>query len=184
MISGTAYKAGGVTAAEGSIIYASIGNSQVLSSLVDSSGAWGLDIAPIRAADYQSYYAHADSDNINITVQGAGDGTDSQTVTITSAKAGAPAMEASIAAEVSLVDGWNLITLPIEPVDSYTASTMAADINSQGGGVSQVFHWNATKGGWDFYLVDIQYGTDFNIELGEGYLFQSTTSSTWSIPGS
>jgi len=51
-ITGTAYKVGGVTAAEGTIIYVTIDTSQILSVLVDSSGAWGLDIAPIRAADY------------------------------------------------------------------------------------------------------------------------------------
>lgn len=93
-------------------------------------------------------------------------------------------MEVSIAAQLTLVDGWNLIALPVEPATSYTASTAAAEINDQSGSITQVFWWNAAAGGWDFYLVDIQYGTDFDIELGEGYLFQSTTSSTWSIPGS
>ncbi len=92
-------------------------------------------------------------------------------------------MEVSIAAEVSLVDGWNLIALPVEPATSYTASSMAAEINSQGGHVTQVFWWNATAGSWDFYLVDIQYGTDFNIEVGYGYLLQNTTPTTWTYSG-
>jgi len=183
-ITGTAYKTGGVTAAEGTIIYVSIGTSQVLSTLVDSSGAWGLDIAAIRAADYQSYYTYSDSDNITVEAQGAADGLATQTVTVTIAKAGAPAMEVSIAAEVSLVNGWNLIALPVEPATSYTASTMAAEINSQNGNVIQVFWWNAAAGSWDFYLADMGFGTDFNIELGEGYLLKSTTASTWAVPSS
>ncbi|HEY40239.1 MAG TPA: hypothetical protein G4O18_00065, partial [Dehalococcoidia bacterium] len=184
MINGTTNKTGGTTAAEGAIVYAQIGTSQVLSSLVDSSGTWGLNIAPIRTADFQSYYTHADTDEISVEAQGAGDGSDSQTVTISTAKSGAPAMEVSIAAQLDFVDGWNLVALPVEPATSYTASTAAAQINDQGGNITQVFWWNAAAGGWDFYLVEIQYGTDFDIELGEGYLFQSSTASTWSIPGS
>jgi len=183
-ITGTAYKTGGVTAAEGTIIYVSIGTSQKLSTLVDSSGAWGLDIAAIRAADYQSYYAHSDSDNITVEAQGAADGLATQTVTVATAKAGAPAMEVSIAAEVSLVNGWNLIALPVEPATSYTANTMAAEINNQDGNVTQVFWWNAAAGSWDFYLVEMEFGNDFNVELGEGYLLKSTTASTWAVPSS
>ena len=183
-ITGTAYKIGGVTAAEGTIVYVNIGTSQTLSTLVDSDGAWGLDIDAIRAADYQSYYAHSDSDNITIEAQGAADGLATQTVTVTTAKTGAPAMEVSIAAEVSLVNGWNLIALPVEPATSYTASTMAAGINNQGGNVTQVFWWNAAAGSWDFYLADIGFGPDFNVELGEGYLLKSTTASTWTVPSS
>ncbi len=184
MISGTTYKTGGVTAAEGAIIYVSIGSSQTLSILVDETGIWGLDIAAIRTADYLSYYQHDDEDSISAVAQGAADGSGSQTATIATAEDGAPAMEVSIAAQVSLVDGWNLIALPVEPATSYTASTAAAEINTQGGGVTQVFWWDAAAGSWDFYLVTISYGPDFAVELGEGYLLRSTTESTWTIPGS
>jgi len=92
MISGKVYRTDGVTAAEGSIIYASIGTSQVLSVLVDSSGTWGLNIAPIRAADYQSYHTYSDSDSVSLEVQGSTDGTITQVVPITAAKTGAPDM--------------------------------------------------------------------------------------------
>jgi len=37
--------------------------------------------------------------------------------------------------------------------------------------------------GWDFWLVDVQYGTDFNIEPGEGYLLKNGAPATWTIPG-
>jgi len=93
IISGKIHKADGITAAEGTIIYASIGISQVLSALVDSSGNWGMDIAPIRTADNQSYRTHSDSDDINIEAQSAVDGITTQTVTIATAKAGVLAME-------------------------------------------------------------------------------------------
>jgi len=93
IISGKIQKADGITATEGTIIYASIDTSQVLSALVDGSGNWGIDIAPIRTADNQSYHTHSDSDNINIEAQGAVDGITTQTVTVATAKSGVLAME-------------------------------------------------------------------------------------------
>ncbi|MDD4875991.1 MAG: fibronectin type III domain-containing protein [Dehalococcoidales bacterium] len=183
-ITGTAYKTGGVIAAEGTVIYVNIGNSQLLSALVDSSGNWGIDIAAVRTADFQSYYFYTTSDDINIEAQGGADGIATNVVTVNIAKEGAPAVEVSIAAEVSLVDGWNLIALPVEPATGYSASTMAGEINNQDGNITQVFWWNAAAGSWDFYLVDMAYGTDFNIDLGEGYLLKSVNASTWAIPGS
>ena len=45
---------------------------------------------------------------------------------------------AVVPVDVTLVDGWNIIAL-------------AAEINSQGGNVTQVFRWNAGKGAWEFY---------------------------------
>lgn len=93
IISGKIHKADGITAAEGTIIYASIGISQVLSALVDGSGNWGMDIAPIRTAGNQSYHTYSDSDDINIEAQGAVDGTTTQTVTIAAAKTGTLAVE-------------------------------------------------------------------------------------------
>ena len=93
IISGKIYKADGITAAEGTIIYASIGTSQVLSALVDSSGTWGMDIAPIRTADYQSYHTYSDSNDISVEAQGAADSITTQTVTIATAKTGALAIE-------------------------------------------------------------------------------------------
>ena len=66
IISGKIYTADGITTAEGTIVYISIGASQVLSVLADISGNWGMDIASIRTADYQSYYPHSDSDDISV----------------------------------------------------------------------------------------------------------------------
>ena len=185
MISGTVYKTNGVTPAAGTIVYAQIGasGSQMLSALVDSSGTWGLNISPARTTDFLEYFAHADTDEMNVQFQGAADGIGSQTVTILAAKSGAPSVSISLSAEVALVDGWNLIALPVEPVTTYTASTMAAEINGQGGGVTQVFWWNAAGGSWDFYLVDAKYGTNFTIELGEGYLLNNTVPVNWAVAG-
>jgi len=185
-VNGSVFEADGTTPAEGAIVYAQIGtsSSQVMSALVDDNGNWALNIAQARTADYQDYYPYADADEILVNAQGAALGTGNQGVTVGEAKAGAPPMNVALTVEMDLVDGWCLIALPVPTAVAYTASTMAEEINSQGGSVSQVFWWNAQAGTWDFWLVDIQYGTDFAIELGEGYLLKNGTAMTWVIGGS
>ena len=91
--------------------------------------------------------------------------------------------EAGAGIDVDLVDGWNIIGLAAQPDPAYTASAMADDIKGQGGTITEVFWWNALAGTWDFWLVDIQYGTDFDVELGEGYLLKNGAAVTWTIPG-
>jgi len=86
--------------------------------------------------------------------------------------------------DVSLVNRWNIIALVLQPAIDFTASTMAADMNDQGAGVSQVFWWNAVAGSWDFWLVDVLNGTDFPIEMGEGYLLLNAGTATWTYLGS
>ncbi len=93
IISGKIYNSDSISAAEDTIIYASIGTSQVLSALVDGNGNWGMDIALIRTADNQSHYTHSDSDDISIEARGAAGGITTQTVNIAAAKTGALAIE-------------------------------------------------------------------------------------------
>jgi len=83
--------------------------------------------------------------------------------------------------EVPLVAGWNYFGLPVIPEASYTASTMAAEINDQGGNVTEVFWWNASAGTFDFWLVVQEYGTDFDIEIGEAYLLKNLDAVDWEI---
>ena len=85
---------------------------------------------------------------------------------------------------VQLVNGWNIIALALQPYIDYTASTLADEINAQGGAVTQVFWWDANAGDWVFWLNDIQYGEDFPIELGQGYLLNNTTTTTRTYYGS
>jgi len=183
LATGTVYQSDGTTPAEGTIVYVRIGtaSSQWLSALTNASGTWGVDVTSVRTEDLQDYYSYTDADEMVTEAQGAADGIDSQVVTVATAKAGASAMAVSLTVEISLVDGWNLIALPIEPAIGFTANTMAADINAHGGSVSQVFWWNASAGGWDFWLVDEEYGTDFAVELGEGYLLRNGTGITWAV---
>jgi len=126
MISGKVYKANEAEA-EGTIIYASIGTSQVLSSLVNDRGAWALDIAPIRTADYQAYCTYANDDSISLDARGGGAGTATAMITMVVAKDGA--------LETTLTGGTEQDTTP----------TLPDDINGEQSGVSTAqsgsIHW-------------------------------------------
>lgn len=87
IISGRVCKASG-TEAEGSIIYVSLGTSQVLSGLVNDQGAWALDIAPVRTADFQEYVTYTNDDSISLDASGGCDGTASAATTLAVAKGG------------------------------------------------------------------------------------------------
>ncbi len=102
MIIGKAYKADGATAAEGAIIYASIGTSQVLSALADSRGSWGLNIAPIRTANHQDYYTYSDSDTVSLDALGGADGKTTQTVSLAVVRAGPPATNLTLGTAAGL----------------------------------------------------------------------------------
>jgi len=153
-ITGTAYKAGGVTAAEGTIVYVSIGTSQTLSALVGSSGAWGMDIGAIRAADYQSYYTHSDSDDITMEAQGGADGTASQVVTIATAKVGAPAM-----------------TLAVALTANFSANLTAASVGET------IQFTNATSGGTPDYTYEWDFNNDGTIDSTEASPTHAYTST-------
>ncbi len=75
--------------------------------------------------------------------------------------------------------GLNLWAFSNIPTTDYTASTLAASINGQGGSVTKIFRWYA--GGWEGYRVGIQLH-DFPIELGQGYFILCTVPSTWVMP--
>ena len=91
-ITGKLYQADGFTAAEGAIIHARIGSSQVLSALINNLGAWAINIAPLRSADGQSYYEHSDSNDVVLEAWDGTGATTTRTVTVDSAIAGAPDM--------------------------------------------------------------------------------------------
>ena len=76
--------------------------------------------------------------------------------------------------------GLNLWALTAEPSDNYTASTLAASINAQGGSVIKIFQW--FQGYWQCHWVDIPTMNDFAIEPGRGYFILCTAPSTWEMP--
>jgi hypothetical protein len=79
---------------------------------------------------------------------------------------------------ITINQGWNLISIAVE-LDSlggdYTASKLAAEINSQAGEniVKYIVRWNKETGKFNEYVVDNAIGYDFAIEKGEGYYVYS-----------
>lgn len=77
--------------------------------------------------------------------------------------------------DIDLVPGWNFYGLPYSEV-SYTASTLAATINSEGGQVEHIARWN--NGAWQIHQVGLPFN-NFAIESDRGYFIKSASNFLW-----
>ena len=85
---------------------------------------------------------------------------------------------------ISLIPGWNLITLPALPVKPLTAKGLLAQIAKQGGNATAVS--TLENGAWKSYVVEDHqdYSKDnFTIEPGKAYFVNSLKRSTLSFIG-
>ncbi|MGE5264777.1 MAG: CAP domain-containing protein [Acidobacteriota bacterium] len=83
------------------------------------------------------------------------------------------------ARQIKIERGWTLLGIPQcrdGSQNCFTASTLAAAINAQDGGVVEIDHW--INGSWSAYLVGYPFN-DFAISVGEGYFIQSNRASNW-----
>ncbi|HEX9074755.1 MAG TPA: CAP domain-containing protein, partial [Anaerolineae bacterium] len=64
------------------------------------------------------------------------------------------------------------------PYNSFTASSLIASINAQGGTVSEVDNWTGPN--WQVFIGG-GTGTDFQIQAGVGYVIKAKAASTWTV---
>jgi hypothetical protein len=64
------------------------------------------------------------------------------------------------------------------PYNSFTASSLIASINAQGGSVSEVDNWTGRN--WQIFVSGVT-GTDFPIQAGVGYVIKAKAASTWTV---
>lgn len=77
---------------------------------------------------------------------------------------------------LSFIPGWNLITLPLTPINPYNAETILQSINAQGGACNEIDQW--LNGGWNSHALGLPYG-QFPIVMGEGYFVRCSQTSDW-----
>jgi len=85
---------------------------------------------------------------------------------------------------ISLIPGWNLITLTALPVKPLTAKGLLAQIVKQGGNATTVS--TLENGAWKSYVVEDHqdYSKDnFTIEPGKAYFLNALKHSTFSFTG-
>ena len=193
-IFGQVFKEDGTTLAEGTIVYITLfdddgsgssGQAAELSSLVDNTGYWYANLGNARTSDLSAYFDYsASGDQVRLEAQGAADGTGCLLVdTADDSPAADLILNVStclVEAEIPLQIGWNHISLPLDPLTSYTAEGVCIEINSQGGDVAEIDRWYAS--GWDGHICGLPFN-DFAIELGSDYFIRSNAVSTWTIEG-
>jgi hypothetical protein len=86
---------------------------------------------------------------------------------------------------VPIAPGWNLVALPLKPPTAYTAKTLLAAINGQGGSVeaAEIDTW--TGSAWLAYKRLYPEVNDFPIELVRGYFVRGSGMGTtnWVVTG-
>ena len=89
----------------------------------------------------------------------------------------------AVGEQVALVAGLNLITLPVEPIDTLTVGGLAQQVADQGGEVAQVSRWDEEA---QSYNVWRDGAADFDLRVGEAYFVLVATPPTggvWSVVG-
>jgi hypothetical protein len=81
---------------------------------------------------------------------------------------------------VDIQAGWTYLALPLEPNTSYTAESLCADINGQGGAAVEIQRRQGVD--WESHLCG-DTANNFNIELGIGYQVRSNSASIWTLQG-
>jgi hypothetical protein len=87
---------------------------------------------------------------------------------------------ATVTMTVSLQAGWNLISLPADPLTPLTAEGLLRLINAQGGQATDVNRWQA--GAWNTHVAGLAFN-DFALEPGRGYFVKAARASTATIAG-
>lgn len=189
---GQVFQQNGVSYAGGAIVYArvhdadgqgSAGQSNWLSELVaENDGYWFLNLAAARTSDNSAYFSYASAgDRTEIEVEGAADCRASVMVdTADDSPVAALTLSCLQQSTLAMSPGWNLLALPLDPVDTMTAEMLLNTINSQGGSCSEVDRW--LDGGWNAHIIGYPFN-DFVVEPGKGYFIKCATSSQWTLEG-
>ncbi|MBI4789102.1 MAG: hypothetical protein HY782_18885 [Chloroflexi bacterium] len=91
-----------------------------------------------------------------------------------------PATGGTALRQIKVDKGWDMLGVPPCKdgiVSCYTASSLAAAINAQSGGIAEIDRW--VNGSWSAYQVGYPFN-DFPIYVGQGYFIRTTKTSNWS----
>jgi hypothetical protein len=180
------------TAAAGAIVYLYVkdgdstgttGESQAFSALADGTGTWNQNIGTIRQQSLLAYFSITEGDQLCLEAQWENLSGDAMCVPIGETAPAANLVVGPIAtASIPLVAGLNFIALPLEPMQSLKASTLAQAIAAQGGAVAQIDMWDESIGMWKSHIVGLEFN-DFDIVLGRAYFLKVTLGVTWALKG-
>ncbi len=152
-ILGEVLKNDGSTSAEGTIVYITVTHldvtSQELSTLVESSGWWGVNLGGVRTQDYQAHFSYVGADLVSLFAQGAVDGSDVETPTVE---------------EVRSVEPW--VTTILQLVDLFIPPTMETIAEPEGQ------YYNTAPSFSNF-------GFDDNMALDDGWYQIDSYGGAW-----
>jgi hypothetical protein len=87
---------------------------------------------------------------------------------------------------IQVQPGWNLVSIPLTPTVTLSASTVLTSVLRASGG-SLVAIYGLTNNQWSPYRIDqrgTQIGNDFPLRVGQGYLLYSDRAASYTERGS
>lgn len=89
-------------------------------------------------------------------------------------------IEINFGAVYNFQEKWNPFALRFRPKNPYNTKTLIQAINSSGGQITKIWHWDSAIGCQRTYSVNDDNDNDvFEIEMGRGYFLLSEGKSTW-----
>jgi hypothetical protein len=82
---------------------------------------------------------------------------------------------------LSFSSGWNMVTLNLTPVSSYTAQSLLQAINGDTSACSEIDQW--FQNNWSAHYFSLPNTNNFSINLGIGYFVRCTASRSFILEG-
>ncbi|MBX2997332.1 MAG: trypsin-like serine protease [Caldilineaceae bacterium] len=157
--------------------------SGLLSTRTDGDGYWSLNLGNVRTEDLAGYFLYSPGgDSVVIAVHCAPQ-RGANLIVDTANDHPAPALTVRRLDLFSRVldNGWNFISLPVQPIGRYSAVELCADLKvSSNGTPVEIVRWS--NHGWDGHICGVK-ANNFELQTGAGYFVRNAGSGLWKIVG-
>ncbi|MBI3979125.1 MAG: right-handed parallel beta-helix repeat-containing protein [Chloroflexi bacterium] len=160
--------------------------SSLLSARTDQEGRWYIDLGRARTADLATPFIYTSTDRLRLRAEAPPWGRGGRTVTAGEAPPIDLVVYPISTRTFHFGPGWNLIALPLLPLDENqppTVSAIAQAVNAGGETrLMQVYRYES--GQWFGTVVSgTEVVDDFALRPGEGYFLRFTSWAEWSLAG-
>jgi hypothetical protein len=92
-----------------------------------------------------------------------------------------PLTASTTTAGLAFVSGWNFITLPLRPMNTFTAHSLLQAINGATSTCSEVDRWYRNK--WSAHYYNDELTNNYDILMGVGYFVYCSGTRSWNMEG-
>ena len=159
------------------------GTSSMLSTLVvdGDEGTWIINLGSLRSLSGETSFPVTQGTFFAVAAEGGPTQTSLKATDLPGALSGETTLSLSTSVAVPLDVGWNLVTLPVVPSATVSASAVCASLGIEGPG-SQVEVNRWVNGGWEGHRCGLP-PNNFTLQAGQGYFIRAARSVAWNVFG-